>query len=308
MYVIKSLFWQIVNVLIKLILELFVFNRKIRRILKADWARFYLRKYVYKGLKKPFEYAEDKNETAKIIWQYWESEDGEIPEIVQACLNSVEHNRGEYQRVLLTKDTLKDYIDLPEYIYEQKAQGRMNTAHFSDIVRTALLVKHGGVWIDATVLLTSELPNYIKESDLFFFQTDEKLDLDGFCGTNYLIGAKKGEKILYYTLQILLEYWKENNFLVNYFTHMNVITTVCKKFKSEFQQIPFFSFYPVQQLQRELLSDFSEARWEELNSVTSIHKLTHKKRVLTKQKSFEINGTFYEFILKRYGKKVSDEN
>ena len=89
---------------------------------------------------------------------------------------------------------------------------------------------------------------------------------------------------------------------------MNVITTVCKKFKSEFQQIPFFSFYPVQQLQRELLSNFSEARWEELNSVTSIHKLTHKKRVLTKQKSFETNGTFYEFILKRYGKKDSDEN
>ena len=44
--IIKSLFWQLINSIIKILLEIFVFNRKIRRILKGDWAKFYLRKYV----------------------------------------------------------------------------------------------------------------------------------------------------------------------------------------------------------------------------------------------------------------------
>ena len=48
---IKSLFWQIINSIIKICLEIFVFDRKIRRILKGNWAKFYLRKYVIKGCK-----------------------------------------------------------------------------------------------------------------------------------------------------------------------------------------------------------------------------------------------------------------
>ena len=46
---IKSLFWQIINSIVKICLEIFVFDRKIRRILKGNWAKFYLRKYVVKG-------------------------------------------------------------------------------------------------------------------------------------------------------------------------------------------------------------------------------------------------------------------
>ena len=45
----KSLFWQGVNCLIKILLEVFVFDRKIRRILKGNWAKFYLKKYVRFG-------------------------------------------------------------------------------------------------------------------------------------------------------------------------------------------------------------------------------------------------------------------
>ena len=48
----KSLFWQIINSILKINLEIFVFNRRVRRILKGDFAKFYLRKYIEEGRTK----------------------------------------------------------------------------------------------------------------------------------------------------------------------------------------------------------------------------------------------------------------
>ncbi len=298
---IKSLFWQFINSIIKILLEVFVFDRKIRRILKGNWAKFYLRKYVNKGIKNSNKiHTEQKKECqTPIIWQYWESPNGEIPPLVQACLNSVERYKGLYERKILTYNDLKNYIDLPEYIYKLKENGQMNLAHFVDIVRTALLITYGGVWIDATVLLTNPLPDFVEEN-LFFFQNDIKIDLDGLCGTNYFISAKPNNKILKETLSTMLNYWKENKFLINYFTHMHIITMICKKNLEIFKNIPFISFYPVQQLQNELLNPYNEKRWKQIKNTTSIHKLTHKKSVLTKKKELNIRGTFYEHIIEEY--------
>ena len=377
---IKSLFWQIINSIIKICLEIFVFDRKIRRILKGNWAKFYLRKYVVKGCKdfnktlslpslspqetslplngccgreQSFnkslclsqgegmtevvrlgdsrlviarsssedgrrsnpqndmdcheEQSSSRNDStpkvdipnSQIIWQYWESKDGSIPPLVQACLNSVDKFKGNRTRIILTYDKLKDYIDLPQKIYELKENGKMNLAHFVDIVRTALLIQYGGIWIDSTVLLTEELPDFV-ESDLFFFQNDEKVDLDGLCGTNYFIVAKPDNKILKQTLASMLAYWKENRFLVNYFTHMHIITMVARRNKDEWAKIPFFSFYPVQRLQTELLNQFDEKRWTQLKKTTPIHKLTHKRKVLSKKKEIKIEGTFFEHILEEF--------
>ena len=377
---IKSLFWQIINSIVKICLEIFVFDRKIRRILKGNWAKFYLRKYVVKGCKDfnktlslPFlspqetslslngccgreqsfnkslclsqgegmtevvrlgdsrlviarsssedgrrsnpqkdmdcheEQSSSRNDgtpkadipNSQIIWQYWESKDGSIPPLVQACLNSVDKFKGNRKRIILTYDKLKDYIDLPQKIYELKENGKMNLAHFVDIVRTALLIQYGGIWIDSTVLLTEELPDFV-ESDLFFFQNDEKVDLDGLCGTNYFIAAKPENKILKQTLASMLAYWKENRFLVNYFTHMHIITMVARRNKDEWAKIPFFSFYPVQRLQTELLNQFDEKRWTQLKKTTPIHKLTHKRKVLSKKKEIKIEGTFFEHILEEF--------
>ena len=313
---IKSLFWQMINNIIKFFLEIFVFDKKIRRILKGNWAKFYLRKYVKLGVgyvtnsivhasnrEKNPSLSENDNIHLPVIWQYWESSDGSVPVLVQTCMNSVEKYKGNCQRIILTYENIKDYIELPDFIYKMKESGKMCTAHFVDIIRTALLVKYGGIWIDATVLLTDIIPEYITNSELFFFRTDEKYDLDGLCGTNYFISAATPDNIiLKEVLASMISYWKENSFLVNYYSHMHIITLVCKKHPDILKNIPFYSFYPVQQLQWELLTPFNETRWNQLKKMTSVHKLTYKTKILTKKKDFDINGTFYEYIINEFNK------
>ena len=301
----KSLFWQLVNSLIKIFLEVFVFDRKIRRILKGNWAKFYLRKYVKKGIKsryslEDFSQKDKMNIPALPIWQYWESKDGVIPPLVQACLNSVEKYKGNFERIMLTPQNVRDYADIPQIFWDLKEKGKIKTAFFSDVLRTCLLLQHGGIWIDATVLLTEELPSYITEADLFVFQNDLKLDLDGLNMASYFISAKKGNKILKETLNALLCYWKENRFLINYFTFLHTFTMVSQAVKENrelFKNVPYFNFLDVQQLQGELLNQFSEKRWEEIKKISGVHKLTHKQSVLTKKKEFDIKGTFYEKLV-----------
>ena len=52
----------------------------------------------------------------------------------------------------------------------------MGFAHFTDIIRLALLYNYGGVWIDATILLTDYLPQEYFEMDYFMFQRDDNLE------------------------------------------------------------------------------------------------------------------------------------
>lgn len=295
----KSLFWQMINSIVKICLEIFVIDRKIRRILKGNWAKFYLRKYINKAVS--LKTSESPADSKHIIWQYWESPDGTIPPLVQACLNSVDRFRGDYERVLLTPETIKNYVEIPEIFIKLKEKGIIKTAFFSDILRTCLLIQNGGIWMDATVLLTEELPSYITDADLFVFQNDLKIDLDGLNMASYFIAAKPENKILKQTLAAMEFYWKENNFLVNYFTFLHAFTMVTQKNKDLFNKVPFFSFLPVQQFQGELLKPFSEKRWKEIKKMSGVHKLTHKQSVLTKKKDINIEGTFYEHVIKEYG-------
>ncbi len=297
--ILKSLFWQLVNSIIKICLEVFVFDRKIRRILKGNWAKFYLRKYVNRACKQTPK-AETVAEPLMTIWQYWESKDGTIPPLVQACLNSVDKYKGNQKRILLTPENVREYVVIPEIFWKLKEKGIIKTAFFSDILRTCLLIQHGGIWIDATVLLTEELPNYITEADLFVFQNDLKIDLDGLNMASYFISAKPDNVILNQTLEALKYYWKENRFLINYFTFLHTFTMVTQRNKEIFSKVPFFSFLPVQQFQGELLKPFSQERWMEIKKMSGVHKLTHKQSVLTKDKQIKTEGTFYEYIIKEF--------
>ena len=369
---IKSLFWQIINSIVKICLEIFVFDRKIRRILKGNWAKFYLRKYVVKGtsfsphpspvldslgehnismttnpsgfeshlhvissdgltpyqksallkgegmtktvqslqeisphpnpppIKGGNEACDVQKDEPQIIWQYWESKDGSVPPLVQACLNSVDKFKGNRKRIILNPDNVKDYVNIPEIFWQMREKGLIKTAFFSDILRTCLLIQHGGIWMDATVLLTEEMPQYITDADLFVFQNDLKIDLDGLNMASYFIVAKQNNPILVQTLKAMEAYWKENRFLVNYFTFLHAFTMITLRNKEIFSKVPFFSFLPVQQMQGELLNTFDNSRWEQLKKISGVHKLTHKQSVLTKKKEIKIEGTFFEHILEEF--------
>lgn len=291
---------HLLNNIGKLCLELFVPNRRIRRIMKGDMAKRYLKKYVTRAIKESdlanFEQEEIQDYT---IWQFWDSGIENAPELVKRCVESIDKFEPDKKHVVLSLETIKDYVEIPQKYHDLLKSGKMGMAHFSDILRTYLLIKYGGCWIDSTVLLTNKLPDYITNSDLFLFQNYKEDDLDGLNIANYFIHSKPNNNLLK-IIQIALEkYWDDNNFVVNYFFYLHMFTmiTTSKELKSDWRKLPFVSFIPVQHFQRELLNKFDEKRWKEIKLTTGVHKLTHKAKILGLNKVSDISDTFYEKLI-----------
>lgn len=58
---------------------------------------------------------------------------------------------------------------MPEYIINKQKEGYIDITHFSDILRMMLLTKHGGIWMDSTLLIPSkQVDEFIHPGDKFW--------------------------------------------------------------------------------------------------------------------------------------------
>jgi hypothetical protein len=105
---------------------------------------------------------------------------------------------------------MADYVSFPDFILKKWKQGVITNTHMTDLLRLELLIKYGGLWLDATVLCTGQAPEYFFSSDLFFFQT-LKPGRDGHATyiSSWLMEAKTNNKNLNGNERIVLPILKE---------------------------------------------------------------------------------------------------
>lgn len=102
------------------------------------------------------------------IWLFWNTGLEQAPEIVKTCYQSIKKYAGR-QVVLLTEKNVQNYINMPDYLNEKLKSGVLPLAIYTDLMRVALLEHYGGTWMDATILLTDEIPQEILNSDFLCF-------------------------------------------------------------------------------------------------------------------------------------------
>lgn len=93
------------------------------------------------------------------IWVFWYQGEESMPDIIRMCYNSICQNANGRKVVLLTKDNVGDYVQMPAFIMEKVKKGYITFTHLSDLVRVSLLYKYGGTWMDATLLTTAPIDN-----------------------------------------------------------------------------------------------------------------------------------------------------
>jgi mannosyltransferase OCH1-like enzyme len=168
---------------------------------------------------------------------------------------------------------------LPEYIIKKHKAGYITATHFSDILRVYLLYVYGGVWFDATVFFTQNIPANLLTAPLFFFRDILK---NKYCPiSNWFISAANPHNVLLYNvLCILCEYWNKNNKIIDYFMFhyfFNVIVESKKEYRNFFDKIPYMSNQTPHYLQLKLLfSKFDEEIWNNVKDSSFCHKLTYK--------------------------------
>jgi hypothetical protein len=242
-----------------------------------------IRYKCYTKLKKKYQKYIGKTEFTKYqgdeknkIWICWLQGIDSAPELVQTCLKSIKYHIKDMEIVILDKNNIKDYITLPDYIYDKWERGIIPNAQFSDIIRNELIIEHGGLWLDSTLYFTDKLPDYIIDSDFFVYR-------HGWFGEdvinmgNWLIYSKNANNIiLQETQNLLFKYWKDHNYLLNYFLMHLFVKMVSEYYQEEWKQIPYYDQINQHIFQMELLDKYNEKRFNQIKELSSIHKLTYK--------------------------------
>ncbi len=232
----------------------------------------------------------------RVVWVCWLQGVEQAPDIVKKCIASIRSQMPDYELRVLTADNIFKYASLPEHIVRKYQNGTINFTHFSDILRTALLVQHGGIWMDATVLLTTPIPDYMRDEPLFFPQKSV-LQSDPHSGSSWFIVAKKGNPVLKRVLDLLCAYWKSHHVLCDYFLlhlFVHLVMTKNEQGKSILQAMPYIPNADAHTMQYRLFRQYDEKAWNLMLSRSAIHKLTWK---FNNNEPLDKKGTNYDYIL-----------
>lgn len=239
------------------------------------------------------EVLEKKHE--KRIWIAWFQGIEQAPYIVKRCYQSIVKQFGDYEITVITDENYADYVVFPEYIVEKYQKGLITKTHFSDLLRIELLSEYGGTWIDATVFCSGgDIPKYMLESDLFLFQI-LKPGLDG-CSTaisSWFITASSDSKIIRLVRELLYNYWRHANSLIDYFLIHDFFQLAIEAFPEEWKEvIPVCNSLP-HILQLNFFERYDEEKWEAIRNMTPFHKLSYK----WSDEQLKLEKTFYQKIV-----------
>lgn len=221
------------------------------------------------------EFTQYKGDEKKRVWICWLQGIDNAPELVQNCYASIRYHIKDMEIVVLDKDNIKDYITLPDYIYDKWEKGIITNTHFSDILRLQILIEHGGLWIDATTYLTDKLPSYITDNEFFVYH-DGFFDCDLINMGSWIMYSEPNNLLLNETQNLLFKYWKTHNYLCHYFLLHLFFRMVTDHYPDEWKKVAYFNQMDQHILSTELCNDYDEKRFNQFKELSNIHKLSNK--------------------------------
>lgn len=226
----------------------------------------YLKKHYAKKL---CAYPLTETEVPKIIWVCWLQGVENAPQLVQDCVAQMHRWATGYDIRIVTNENMSDYVDIPEFIMHKLQTGTITYTHFSDILRIFLLERHGGIWMDATVMLNGPIPDYVTRSPLFFFQKREE-SRHPHVGSSWLIAAAPNHPVAHNVVNLLTCYWEKEKYMRDYFLFHDLVTLAIKETEAGRQAMADMPY-----VSNVLPHTYTQESFEEM----PIHKLSYKHAI-----------------------------
>lgn len=234
------------------------------------------------------------------VWLCWWQGIDNAPALVQRCVESIQRNVKEHDVIILTDENYRRYVDIPDWIVDKYRNGVFSRTHFSDILRYCLLSQHGGLWLDATFFCAHPLDDYL-DMPLFTIKRPGYDHRSVACGmfAGYSLGCDYEHRRIFAVMRdFLFEYWRTNDFLIDYLL-VDYMCKLAQQYDSRIAQA-FESVVPnnpqCDDLVKSLASPFDQRLWDELQSETSLFKLTWKQQFPS---VVEGKDTFYARLLQQ---------
>lgn len=232
-----------------------------------------------------------KKTNEKTIWVCWWQGEENAPQIVKRCISTIRNYENDWNIQLISKENYLEYVMFPDYIISKWDKGIISNTHMSDLLRLELLIRYGGLWVDATVFLTGEIPAYIFEKKLFMFKVmnteNHRVEYN-----NWFIYSIPNNELLKTTRYLLYKFWETENKTREYFLWHIMMTRILEYHPEYADSIYYIPDELAHILGRNILKQYDERYWEILKSLTTVHKLTTKCN-----NAVPFKGTYYEKIL-----------
>lgn len=256
----------------------------------------YLKRYAkqYSNI-PPSPTEEEKAAEEERIFTIWLQGEENAPNIVKACFRSIRRNCRQ-KLTILDSESLKDWIDLPDTIMRKWQEGKIKPAHFTDICRTELLYRHGGIWLDATAFVTSPVPDFIMNEDFFIFMSYGNLSGSYAFIQNCFFRARKGSYLIKAWNTAIQTYWQYEDSTVDYFVHQLLFESVVENnplARTLFDKMPKISQDPTHELWWGYRDrPFNKAIFDEITSGAFFQKTEYK----SESASRPISGSFSDIM------------
>ena len=234
----------------------------------------------------------------KQIWICWWDGIAAMPPLVRACYNSVLKYANGFKITVITKENYTNFLSLDNHLIEKVRHGIITVTHLSDIIRMLLLSRYGGLWLDATVLVTNDIN--LDNMSFFAIRRDfggkfvPKQRWSGNC-----IAGSPEILLFHFMSEFFCEYWKEHINMVDYFLIDYAIAFAYYSIPEVKQLIddiiPSNKNYML--FNRHLQDEYSPQFFSETTKNTVFHKLTWKTVYPITNSQNKI--TLYGFILQQ---------
>lgn len=265
---------------------------RIIRILKRRYAQ-----YISELNDTPKSTTSDERINKNIFIMWYQGIEN-APLVCRKCIESIAQNYPDYHLEFIDKSNIKEITNLPEYIFDKVERGYISLTHLSDLVRMAVLMQYGGVWIDSTCFATGRVD--FGSLNLFTIK-------HGLYSTwhvcegkwaGFFLASCKGDYAITWFYYFFMNYWKKNNILPCYFfidCVMRIAYETNPIIQKEIDQIPINNTH-VFELNQKMEEPYSEEELAKMNTDTCVYKLTYKEDYIKKEGT---DQTFFErFILK----------
>lgn len=238
----------------------------------------------------------------KIYKLWWQGIDN-APPIVKVCHESLlrNYNPQTQEIILLDKNNVMDYVKLPDYLMQKFIDGKITITHLSDIIRSMLLKKTGGLWTDATMFYAKPLEEDIFNREFFTMKNPiahpNDITSKWEC---FFIGGRQDFPLFHLLAEFWLEYWKREDELITYLLidHLFYIAYMENhRVREAIDKCPSFC-YRIDFFQRILNKQYEEERYNEIISNEPYIKMSYKFPL--QERLSDGSVTFYGQLLKEY--------
>ena len=248
-----------------------------------------INQYMRLNLSNPDDFVTNLSPTANLddkipVWVCWFQGRENAPELVKACLNSIENHlpKEVVNLQVIDLNNLFEYLSLPEWIIQKYNDGIIGQAHFSDIVRSQLLYLYGGMWIDATYYVANDIPSSFFTDQNFWTHRMKvpmwRADIaQGNFSCNLLYG-KAYNSLFKFILNGLYNYWARNDKVIDYFFYDHIIQiayTTDENIHKMIENVKY-SNPDMFELKKIINNKYDEKRWNNIKSNTTFFKLTYR--------------------------------